>query len=319
MRVSRVILTNVVSLLTCIAGVAEAATLGGWQPPPGFDQVLIWPKGAPDMASTPLTPEHVEITKAPDLVAGRPYVGVYDVTSPTVTVFPAKGKNTGVAMVVFPGGGFQMLAIDLEGTEVCDWMTSKGITCVLLKYRVPRSNDYYDRGCDCHVTPRVRHSLQDAQRAIRLVRSDAKRLNINEHKIGVIGFSAGGYLVAETSNVFDSAYKPVDAIDRVSSRPDFAIAVYPGHIWRGNGWDMDPSLRITKQTPPTFIVQAWDDKVDGVRQSLIYAHALEEAGVPAEIHLFANGGHAFGLRQTKHPITGWPTLVEEWLKEQAIL
>ena len=319
MRVSRVILANVVAILSCMVGVAEAAAPGAWKPPPGYEQVLIWPKGAPDMADTLLTQEHVEITKAPDLVAGRPYVGVYDVTSPTVTVFPAKGKNTGVAMLVFPGGGFQMLAIDLEGTEVCDWMTSKGITCVLVKYRVPRSNDYYDSACDCHVTPKIRHSLQDAQRAIRLVRSDARRLNINEHKIGVIGFSAGGYLVAETSNVFDSSYQPVDAIDKVSSRPDFAIAVYPGHIWRRNGWDMDPSLHVTRQTPPTFIVQAWDDKVDGVRQSLIYAHALEEAGVPTEIHLFAKGGHAFGLRQTKHPITGWPTLVEEWLKERAIL
>ena len=236
-----------------------------------------------------------------------------------MTIFPAKGKNSGVSMVVFPGGGFQMLAIDLEGTEICNWMTSKGITCALLKYRVPNSNDHYDPKCDCQVTPKFRYALQDAQRAIRLLRFKAQEYQINPHKIDVIGFSAGGYLVAETSNVFKPAYKPVDSIDQVSSRPDFAVDVYGGHIWRGNGWDMDPSLHVTKNTPPTFIVQAWDDKVDGVRQSLIYAHALEDAGVPAEVHLFAKGGHAFGLRHTQHPITEWPMLVENWLKEMDIL
>ncbi|MFW7266382.1 alpha/beta hydrolase [Gluconacetobacter sp. Hr-1-5] len=313
------IIVCVIGILSVVANVAGATTPGDWQPPPGFKQILIWPSGAPDMPGASWVSEHVEITKAPDVVAGQPYTAVYDVTSPTMTVFPAKGKNTGAAIIVFPGGGFQILAIDLEGTEICDWMTSKGITCVLLKYRVPKSNDYYDSHCHCRITPKIRRSLQDAQRTIRFVRSRAGELKIDPHKIGVIGFSAGGYLVAETSNVFESAYRPVDAIDEVSSRPDFAIAVYPGHIWRGHGWDMDPSLHVTKQTPPTFIVQAWDDKVDGIQQSLIYAHALEDAGVPAEVHLFARGGHAFGLRQTNRPITGWPTLVENWLKEIAIL
>ena len=306
-------------LLSMTATTVQAATLGGWTAPSGYHQVPIWPNGPPDMAGVSLPTEHVELTKAPDVVAGRPYTSVYDVTSPTMTIFPARGKNTGVSMVVFPGGGFQLLAIDLEGTEVCDWMTSKGITCALLKYRVPNSNAHYDSKCDCQVTPRARFSLQDAQRAIKLLRAKAYEYQINPHKIGVIGFSAGGYLVAETSNVFDSAYKAVDAIDKVSSRPDFAVDVYGGHIWRGKGWDMDPSLHVTKNTPPTFIVQAWDDKVDGVRQGLIYAHALEDAGAPAEVHLFAKGGHAFGLRRTQNPITEWPALVEAWLKEIGIL
>jgi acetyl esterase/lipase len=318
-RLMRVIVACLVGMMSLVGNAAEAATSTAWQAPSGYRQIPIWPGSAPDMAGVPQPPERVEVTKAPDVVAGRPYTGVYDVTAPTMTIFPAKGHNTGAAMIVFPGGGFQMLAIDLEGTEICDWMTSKGMTCILLKYRVPNSDDHYDRHCNCHVTPKVRRALQDAQRTIRLVRSRARELKIDPHKIGVIGFSAGGYLVAETSNVFAAAYKPVDAIDRVSSRPDFAIAAYPGHIWRGNGWDMDPSLHVTGQTPPTFIVQAWDDKVDGIRQSLIYAHALENAGVPAEVHLFAKGGHAFGLRQTRHPITGWPALVENWLKEIAIL
>ncbi len=255
----------------------------------------------------------------PGRFGGLPVTGVKNVSVPTMTIFPARGRNTGAAMVVFPGGGFEVLAIDLEGTDACAWLTARGVTCVLAKYRVPRSDDHYDSSCDCHRTPKVRRALQDAQRTIRLVRANAHRLRVDPQKIGALGFSAGGYLVAETSNKFAPAYTPVDAVDRVSSRPDFAMAIYPGHIWRGDGWDMDPSLHVTANTPPTFIVQAWDDKVDGIRQSLIYAHALEDAGVAAEVHLFAKGGHAFGLRSTGHPVDQWPTLAEGWLREIGIL
>jgi acetyl esterase/lipase len=221
-------------------------------------------------------------------------------------------------MVVFPGGGFQLLAMDLEGTEICDWMTAKGITCVLLKYRVPKSNDYWDKDCDCHITPKVPRALQDAQRTIRLVRARAKELNLDPNKIGVIGFSAGGYLVAQTSNIFEPAYKPVDAFDKLSSRPDFAVALYPGHLCRF-GATLDPGIHVTKQTPPTFLLQAWDDPVDDICNSTVYARALDDAGVPAEVHLFAKGGHAFGLRRKEHPVAMWPSLVENWLKENGIL
>jgi len=264
-------------------------------------------------------PEAVAVSTAPDRFGGLPVTSVKNVTIPTLTVYPPKGPHSGAALVVFPGGGFQELAIDLEGTEACDWATSKGMTCIVSKYRVPNSDDHYDGACDCHVTPKIRRALQDAQRTIRLVRSRARALGIDPHRIGVMGFSAGGYLVAETSNVFQPAYTPVDAVDQISSRPDFAIAVYPGHIWRGQGWDEDPSLHVTRQTPPTFIVQAWDDEVDGIRQSLIYAHMLEDAGVPAEVHLFAKGGHAFGLRPTGHPVSQWPGLAEAWLRETGML
>lgn len=263
--------------------------------------------------------ESLETSTVPNRFAGLPVTGVKDVSTPTMTVYPPKGRNTGTALVVFPGGGFEELAIDLEGTEVCDWITEKGVTCILSKYRVPKSDDQYDSDCKCHITPKIRRALQDAQRTIRLVRSQAKSLGIKPNQIGVIGFSAGGYLVVETSNVFDLAYTPVDATDQVSSRPDFAIAIYPGHVWRGNGWDMDPSLHVTKKTPQTFILQAWDDEVDGIRQSLIYAHALEDAGVPAEVHLFAKGGHAFGLRPTGHPVSQWPALAEAWMTEIGML
>jgi acetyl esterase/lipase len=288
-------------------------------PPTEQLQIALWPNGAPDMQGVSQPPESLEVSTNPKRFAGLPVTGVKNVSEPTMTVYRPKGRNTGTALIVFPGGGFEELAIDLEGTEVCDWITAKGVTCIVSKYRVPKSDDQYDSDCDCHITPKIRRALQDAQRTIRLVRSKAKSLGIDPKKIGVIGFSAGGYLVAETSNVFEPAYKPVDAVDQISSRPDFAIAAYPGHIWRGNGWNMDPSLHVTKQTPTTFILQAWDDEVDGIRQSLIYARALEDAGVAAEVHLFAKGGHAFGLRPTGHPVDQWPSLVESWLSEIGML
>ncbi len=217
-------------------------------------------------------------------------------------------------MVVFPGGGFNILAIDLEGTEICDWVTSKGMTCVLLKYRVPKSNHYWDKECKCHITPEFPFALQDAQRTIRLVRARANELNINPNKIGVIGFSAGGYLVAQTSNIFEPSYNPIDAADSISSRPDYAIALYPGHLCR-SGSAFDPTIKVTKQTPPTFLLQAWDDPIDKVCNSTVYARALNDAGVATEVHLFAKGGHAFGLRSNNHPISSWPSLVENWLRE----
>lgn len=297
---------------------AGAATISVWQPPAGVRQLPIWPGAAPNMADVKLPPEHSETGINPRRFAGLPVTGIYDVTTPTMTIFPARGPGNGAAMLVFPGGGFQQLAIDLEGTEACDWMTARGIVCVLVKYRVPNSNHHYDAGCDCGVTPTHLLALQDAQRAIRLVRSRAQSLRIDPQKIGVVGFSAGGYLVAQTSNIVEPAYTPVDAIDRVSSRPDFAVALYPGHLCREGGV-LDPGIHVTRQTPPTFLVQAWDDPTDPVCNSIVYARALDASGVPTEVHLFAKGGHAFGLRRTGHPVDAWPSLLENWLKEIAIL
>lgn len=294
---------------------AHAGAADAWAPPAGLVQVPIWPNGAPDMTGAPDIAETVfEVKKTP----GRSYIGIANVTNPTLTIFPPKGQNTGVSIVVFPGGGFRILAMDIEGTEACDWISSKGITCVLLKYRVPKSNHYWDKDCRCHVTPPVPWALQDAQRAIRIVRAKAKELHIDPDKIGVIGFSAGGYLVAQTSNIVEPAYSPVDSVDELGSRPDFAIALYPGHLCRSGG-SLDPSIRVTKQTPPTFLLQAWDDPVDKICNSTVYARALDAAGVPAEVHLFAKGGHAFGLRRSPHPISAWPALVENWLKEIKML
>jgi acetyl esterase/lipase len=234
-----------------------------------------------------------------------------------MTVYAPNGKNTGVAVVVFPGGGFQMLAIDLEGTEVCDWLVSKGVSCVLLKYRVPSAPYVWQCDCRPHNRSLSTPALEDAQRTLRLVRSHAAEWRIDPHKVGVLGFSAGGYLVAEVSTHFETRlYAPVDAADRESSRPDFAIGIYPGHLaLAGNSIALNPHIKshITPQTPPTFLLQNEDDHVDRIEDALSYYMGLKAGGVPVELHAYAQGGHAFGLRPSKLPVSGWPQLVETWL------
>jgi len=305
------------TLAFCVAVACSAALAqtSGWQPSPGHSQVAIWPGAAPD--AQPVAGPETVWTDSSELIGGKPVVGVKNVTRPTMTVYSPSGKNTGAAVVVFPGGGYIELAIDLEGTEVCDWLTSKGITCVLLKYRVPDSGPAWHDDCRCNIHPKAPTALEDAQRTVGLVRFHAAEWGVDPHKIGVLGFSAGGHLVADVSTHFDErAYAAVDAADEVSCRPDFAVAIYPGHMLENTTkeWELNPLIPVTHETPPTFLVQAEDDHVDGVNQSLVYYIALKDAGVPVEMHLYAQGGHAFGLRRTKQPITAWPELVETWLR-----
>jgi acetyl esterase/lipase len=291
-------------LASVCQGTALGAEPGVWQPSPGHAQIPIWPEVAPDGQSVP----------GPEIQTPGE---VTNVTRPTMTIYAPRGKNTGAAVVVIPGGGFQMLAIDLEGTEVCDWLTSRGVTCVLLKYRVP-SAPYVWR-CDCrpHNLATPMPSLEDAQRTLRLVRFHAAQWRIDPHKVGVIGFSAGGFLVAEVGTRFrDRLYAPVDAADQESSRPDFAIALYPGHLSLAkDSIALNPDIEnhITPQTPPTFLLQNEDDHVDKVEDALSYYMGLKKAGVSVELHSYAQGGHAFGLREKKCPVSGWPQLVEKWL------
>jgi len=251
------------------------------------------------------------------LVAGRPWTVVSHVSQPTMTVFPPKGANTGVAVVVFPGGGHKILAIDLEGTEACEWLASRGITGVLLKYRVPDSGPHWDPQLKRHVFPKSPLALEDAQRTVSLVRLHAAEWHIDPEKIGVLGFSAGGHLVADVStHSGQRAYPAIDAADKVSSRPDFAVALYPGHLWiDSTKFELNPDIatHIDDQTPPTFLLQNENDHTDDVNDSLVYYIALKNAGVPVEMHLYAQGGHGFGLRHTKLPATDWPQLVETWL------
>jgi len=238
-----------------------------------------------------------------------------------MTVYAAKGDNTGAAVVVIPGGGFQILAMDLEGTEVCDWLISRGITCVLLKYRVPSKP--YEWKCNCrpHDLSTSVPSLEDVQRTVRLVRLHAAEWHIDPRKIGVLGFSAGGYLVAEASTRFKlRLYAPIDSADQESSRPDFAVAIYPGHLaTEGDALKLNPNVPVSRETPATFLLQAEDDTVDGVQQALVYYAALKNADVPVEMHLYAHGGHAFGLRRTSDPITRWPALVEQWMNTIGVI
>ena len=295
-------------LLAAVAG-AQAKT-NVWQPSAGHVQIPIWPGTPPDAQPMP-GPEYATTSKK--LIGGKPVVAVVNVSRPTMTVYAPTANNTGAAVVVFPGGGFQILAIDLEGTEICHWLTSEGITCVLLKYRVPGTP--YDWHCKCYPDDFAisTQALDDAQRTIGLVRLHAKQWRIDPHKVGVIGFSAGGFLIAEVSTHFKRLYKPVDAADKESARPDFALAIYPGHL-TADGHTFNKNLPVTRVTPPTFLVQAEDDDVDGVQQSLVYFEALKQAGVPAELHIYAHGGHAFGLRHTADPITDWPKLADKWLR-----
>ena len=251
-------------------------------------------------------------------MAGKPWTYVGNVSRPTMTVYSPTGKNTGAAVVVFPGGGYQILAIDLEGTEVCDWLTAEGITCVLLKYRVPGEGRYPKSG----PYPRSPLALEDAQRTVGLVRLHAAEWHVDPHKIGVLGFSAGGHLVAAVSTHFGRVYAAVDAADTTSCRPDFAVAIYPGHLSLAeNSIRLNPDIEshITRQTPPTFLLQNEDDHVDRVEDALSYYAGLKKAGVPVELHSYAQGGHAFGLRRTKLPATGWPQLVETWLRTIGVI
>jgi len=265
--------------------------------------VAIWPKGAP--GETAALEEKDTTNEKGQLIAGRRVIRLTGVNNPTITIYPApKEKNTGAAVLVFPGGGYSILALDLEGTEVCEWLNTIGVTGVLLKYRVPARAG----------TPRVGAPLQDAQRTMGLVRLHAKEWGVNPQRIGALGFSAGAHLAANLSNNYEKrAYDPIDEADKLSCRPDFAAIIYPGLITENNaGEKLAPEMTVTANTPPTFLLQAENDPVK-VENSLHYYVALKKAKVPAEMHLFATGGHGYGLRRTQEPITEWPALAERWM------
>ena len=293
-----------------LLGIACAHAQDGgtpWQPSPGHEQVSIWPGAVPDAMTNP-KPE-----------SGDPDGGAFNVSRPTMTVYRAAGHNTGVAMLVFPGGGYQALAMSGEGSEICDWLAAKGITCVLLKYRVPDSGPTMKDGHAYY--PPVQTAVQDAQRTLSLTRQHAAEWRVDPHKVGVIGFSAGGHLAAAVSTRFaNRSYPAVDAADKLSCRPDFAVLLYPGHLWTPDTeLTLRSDIRVPADTPPTFLLQAEDDPVDPVKHSLTYYVALQKAGVPVEMHLYAQGKHAFGLHRPELPIGRWPELVEQWLHSIGML
>jgi acetyl esterase/lipase len=304
---------NKYALFFCFALATSSTSIPAqqpaWQPAPGHLTLPLWPGIAPG-APANLPPE-VDTTSAKDnLIAGRPIVRLGNVSSPNLTVYSPKGNNSGAAIVVFPGGGYRILAIDLEGTEVCNWLNSAGITCLLVKYRVPDTGPY----------PKSTAALQDAQRALGLARQHAAEWHIDPARIGVLGFSAGAHLSAALSTHFDKRlYEPVDAADALSCRPDFAVIVYPGYLANAaENMAANTEIHPTEETPPSFIVQAEDDPVH-VENSTVYFLQLKNAKVPAELHLYAQGGHGYGLRRTELPVTNWPQSVETWLHTIKVL
>jgi acetyl esterase/lipase len=295
-------------LLSLAALVAASTSLyaqkPAWEPAPGHTTLALWPHGAPGAPPNP-SPEVDTTTAKDNLIAGKPVIRLGNVSTPTLTLYTPAGRNSGAAIVVFPGGAYRILAIDLEGTEVCDWLNSAGITCVLVKYRVPDSGPY----------PKSSAALQDAQRVLGMVRAHAGEWHIDPHRIGVLGFSAGAHLAAALGTHFDQRlYEPVDDADQLSCRPDFAAIIYPGYLAMAEqNFAPNSEIHVTDQTPPSFILQAEDDSVH-VENSTVYFLALKNAKVPAEMHIYANGGHGYGLRHNELPITGWPKLVEMWLR-----
>lgn len=260
----------------------------------------LWPYGTPE----PYTggPEQ-DITKSTDaLVGGKALMHLTNVSEPTLTLYsPDAAKNTGAAVLVFPGGGYRILAYDLEGTEVCTWLNSIGMTCVLVKYRVPFANHYPENTAD----------LEDAQQAMRITRAHAAEWKIDPKRVGVLGFSAGAHLAVILSNHADykRSGEPAQEID---ARPDFAVIIYPAYLSDAPALDkLAKGIDPTANTPPTFLLQAENDPVHE-ENALLYFQALKEAKVPAELHLFAEGGHGYGLRPTELPITHWPALAETW-------
>jgi acetyl esterase/lipase len=283
----------------------------GWPPSADHLTINVWPGPAPGAPAN--SPAEADTTTAKDnLIAGKPLVRLGNVSVPTLTLYKAKNASgPAPAVVVFPGGGYSILAIDLEGTEVCDWLNSAGVTCVLLKYRVPGSGPY----------PKSPAALQDAQRAMGLVREHAAEWGIDEKRVGVLGFSAGAHLAAALSTHFDQRlYDAIDAADKLSCRPDFAFIIYPGYLALADkNFAANPDINPTASTPPTFLVQTEDDHTAHVESAVVYFMQLKNAGVPAELHIYTQGGHGYGLRRTKLPVTTWPDSALTWLRTIGIL
>jgi len=265
----------------------------------------LWPGTAP--GDTTDIGEEADITKPTDnKVAGKPLIRLGNISKPTIAIYrPPSSKDVGTAVMVCPGGGYRIVAIDLEGSEVCEWLNSLGVTAVLLKYRVPKREKL-----EKHTA-----ALQDAQRALGMVRHQAKEWGIASNRIGVLGFSAGGHLAATLSNTSDQrTYPKVDDADAVSCRPDFTVLIYPAYLTVKEENDkIAPELNISSNTPPTFIAMTEDDPLR-IESVLFYGAALHKAKVPFELHIYPVGGHGYGLRATGDPVATWPNLAAAWMK-----
>ncbi len=270
----------------------------------------IWPAKPP--GDTMELPPEQDVTK-PDAkdAGGKRIIRLTNVSIPTISIYrPSKETDTGTSVIICPGGGHSILAFNHEGTETAEWLTTLGVTGIVLKYRVPTRTPNGDRW---------KAAVQDAQRAVSLVRSQAEELGLNPKRIGILGFSAGGETAGLTSYFAQRQYEPVDAADQVSFRPDFSMLIYPAYFEKkGEPTKMREDVTITKDAPPTFLVHAWDDPVT-VFSSLHIATELKKVSVPTELHVYATGGHGYGMRDTGEPVNSWPQRAGDWLKRQGLL
>ncbi len=271
--------------------------------------VDLWPGKPP--GETQVLPPEADQTKPEDrLIAGRRIIKLGNVSTPQLAIYrPAKEKDSGAAVVICPGGGHHILAYDLEGTEVAEWLNGIGVTGIVLKYRVPFRDP----------SKRWLAAVQDGQRAMSLVRSKAKELQLDAKRIGMLGFSAGGQVTALVSQWDERQYEPVDAADKTSSRPDFAILIYPGGLVDNATGKLHDHVKVSKNSPPLFFVHAWDDNVS-VLNSLLLAAELKSLGKDAEVHAYARGGHGYGLRRVEsQPVTEWPKVCEDWMRSMRFI
>jgi acetyl esterase/lipase len=300
-----------VSLLICLSAFSVGALAA--DPPLVVD---IWPGRAPDDAGIAGEEKFIELKVGgkPYEVGGKPTKWITNVRKPTLTIYPApKDNNTGVAMLICPGGGYHNLGWDVEGEEVAAWLNSIGITGIIVKYRCPR------RVGDVVGEPPL-GPLKDAQRAVSLVRGKASEWGIDPKKIGIIGFSAGGHLAGATATNFDRrTYEPIDDVDKVSCRPDFAVMLYSGYFKVKGKDELSPTIRTPAAIPPLFIVHASDDRISEAENSVTMYLAMKRAGAPVELHVYAAGGHGFGVRKVDHPCAGWTQRCIEWMRNGEIL
>jgi acetyl esterase/lipase len=269
----------------------------------------LWPKEAPG-EKEPIGEEKDMTKPTENLIAGKRLIRLGNVAKPTLTLMrPPKERDSGAAIVILPGGAYNILAMDLEGTEVAEWLNSIGVSAAVVKYRVPRR-----AGRAKHAAP-----LEDAQRAFGLVRTNAKEWGIDPNRIGVLGFSAGGHLAAALCAAPERTYAAIDDVDKVSCRPDFSVLVYPGYLTvKEEGDKVAAEVNVTTNTPPTFLVMAQDDPVR-VENVIHYFLALKQAKVPSELHVYPSGGHGYGLRRTDHFVTTWPDRVTDWMRSRKLL
>jgi acetyl esterase/lipase len=278
--------------------------------PADASELRIWPGAAPGETGS-LGDERDTTQPTDNLIAGARVMRIGNVSSPTIAIFrPPRDKDTGASVIICPGGGHHILAYDLEGTEVAAWLNTLGVTGIVLKYRVPAREGQ----------PRWKAAVQDAQRAVSLVRTRAGEWGLDPNRIGILGFSAGGETAALTAlfGEEERQYEPVDATDRASSRPNFAVLVYTGGLVVRNEKRLHDHVRVTAGAPPMFLVHAHDDNVP-VDNSLLLYRALKEAGIPGELHVYSFGGHGYGLRRTEVPVTTWPDRCEAWLRHLGVL